>query len=79
MAEDMRRHASTLGLDVGRFMIDLDAEQTQQTIDTQKATCMGNGVRGTPSFFINGDLIIGARPYEEFRTLIEDELGDAAE
>jgi protein-disulfide isomerase len=32
------------------------------------------GVNGTPAFFINGRLISGAQPFEEFRKIIDDEL-----
>jgi protein-disulfide isomerase len=32
------------------------------------------GVRGTPTFFINGAELSGARPLEEFRAVIEHEL-----
>jgi predicted DsbA family dithiol-disulfide isomerase len=32
------------------------------------------GITGTPAFFINGRPIIGAQPYEEFATLIAEEL-----
>ena len=32
------------------------------------------GIRGTPSFVINGKLIVGALPYEQMKKIIEDEL-----
>jgi protein-disulfide isomerase len=32
------------------------------------------GVSGTPSFFVNGRMLGGAQPVEEFVRLIEDEL-----
>ena len=35
------------------------------------------GVRGTPAFFINGELLVGAQPYETFQLLIEGELEKA--
>ncbi len=38
----------------------------------------GLGVRGTPSFFINGNLLVGAQPLEAFRSAIEQvERGEA--
>ncbi|MGI9592136.1 MAG: DsbA family protein, partial [Myxococcota bacterium] len=33
------------------------------------------GVTGTPAFFVNGVLISGARPQEDFFALIDAELG----
>lgn len=35
------------------------------------------GVDGTPTFFINGQRLVGAQPYDVFRRLIEAELGDS--
>ena len=35
------------------------------------------GVSGTPSFFINGRLLVGAQPYEVFVQIIDAELAAA--
>jgi predicted DsbA family dithiol-disulfide isomerase len=35
-------------------------------------------VTGTPAFFINGRMVVGAQPYEAFAQVIEDELERAA-
>ena len=32
------------------------------------------GVTGTPGFIINGLLVSGAQPYENFKNIIDDEL-----
>jgi predicted DsbA family dithiol-disulfide isomerase len=32
------------------------------------------GLSGTPSFFINGRLLVGAQPYESFAQVIDEEL-----
>jgi protein-disulfide isomerase len=32
------------------------------------------GVRGTPAFFVNGRFLSGARPFEDFQQLIDEEL-----
>jgi len=32
------------------------------------------GVNGTPAFFINGRLLSGAQPYDEFKKIIDEEL-----
>jgi protein-disulfide isomerase len=31
-------------------------------------------VRGTPTFFINGEKMVGAHPVENFRSVIDDAL-----
>ena len=35
---------------------------------------MAAGVSGTPAFFINGIMLSGAMPYEQFQTIIDREL-----
>jgi len=35
------------------------------------------GVTGTPGFIINGRLVSGAQPYENFKNIIDDELASA--
>jgi len=35
------------------------------------------GVTGTPAFFINGRLLVGAQPLENFVRVIDDELARA--
>jgi protein-disulfide isomerase len=32
------------------------------------------GVSGTPAFFINGELITGAQPFEKFKQVIDSKL-----
>jgi protein-disulfide isomerase len=32
------------------------------------------GVTGTPAYFINGRMIYGARPFEQFQEVIDAEL-----
>jgi len=32
------------------------------------------GVSGTPTFFINGQQLVGAQPFEAFQQIIEQEL-----
>jgi protein-disulfide isomerase len=34
------------------------------------------GVTGTPGFFINGRFVSGAQPYETFKRLIDEEVGE---
>ena len=42
----------------------------------QKEIEKGNasGVRGTPAFFVNGQLVSGAQPYEKFEQIVKSEL-----
>lgn len=52
-------------LDTKKF----DSKASADLADGQKA-----GVSGTPSFFVNGMPLVGAVPYANFKTLIDQEL-----
>jgi protein-disulfide isomerase len=47
-------------------------------VDADIATGRALGVRGTPTFLINGVLVIGAVPIEQFRDAIDEALRRAA-
>ena len=44
-------------------------------IDANIESGMKVGVTGTPAFFINGRRLSGALPYEEFKRIIDEEMG----
>ncbi len=52
----------------------LDAGKFAKKVEGETATAAFLGVRGTPAFFINGRLLVGAQPFEAFRTVIGEEL-----
>ena len=66
--------ARALGLDVERFERDLLSESVGRRVATQAAVCLGAGARGTPSFFVGGDLVTGAQGYEPLADAVEFEL-----
>lgn len=72
--EDLRGYAKTVNLDMAGFDQCLSAGRyaapVQKDIDEAKQA----GVSGTPAFFINGRLLVGAQPVENFVALIEEEL-----
>jgi len=67
-------HAQGLGLDKDRFAKCLASDR--HDADVQAATERGRqlGVDSTPTFFINGRRLTGARPVEQFQEVIDSEL-----
>jgi CRP-like cAMP-binding protein len=53
-AEDLLDHAAALGLDLGRFAGDLGEGRFAQRVRDDVAGAEASGVRGTPTFFVNG-------------------------
>jgi protein-disulfide isomerase len=68
------QYAKDLGLDEKRFIKDLDNGKYQAQIDREVQEGTRLGVTGTPAFFVNGQLLVGARPVEELAGLIDREL-----
>jgi protein-disulfide isomerase len=72
--DQLKQYAVDLGLNASKFSSCLDSEKYANEIDADIADGSAAGVRGTPAFFINGRLVSGAQPYENFETIIEEEL-----
>jgi len=74
---DLEKYAKEIGLDMARWKKDLGNSKYQQIIDRDQALAGQLGANGTPAFFINGRLLSGAQPIDNFRTLINEELPKA--
>jgi protein-disulfide isomerase len=67
-------YADELGMDTEEFTACLTEGRTVDRIIEDYNIGVQDGVSATPSFFINGTLIRGALPFEEFQKVIEEEL-----
>jgi len=77
--DDLLQKAGQLGLDMKRFVTDLDSLTLQKVIDDEKAEGTRLGVTGTPTFFINGKRFVGAWPLDEYKKLVDAELKGGSE
>lgn len=73
----LKRFAQDLGLDMKAFNACFDSHKYRKQIEAAKKDAESIGVQTTPTFFVNGQMILGAKPYEEFKAVIEDELARA--
>lgn len=73
---DLESYAQRLGgIDMARFRKALDDHRHKARIEEDKAAISKAGARiGTPSFFINGELLQGAQPYDAFKAAIDRAL-----
>jgi len=74
---DLEKYAAEIGLDMAQFKKDLDDPATKKRVDEDLELGKKLGVQGTPNFFVNGRPVRGAVPFEQFKTVIDDELGRA--
>ena len=59
-------YATTLGLDSASFRSCLESEKYLERVQNELLEGRAQGITGTPSFVINGNLVVGAQPYAAF-------------
>jgi len=69
-----KRFAADIGLDTDEFNECLDSGKMANEVKEDMADGAAVGIRGTPGFIINGQLVSGAQPFENFKQIIEAEL-----
>jgi len=69
--DNLKIYAQELNLDLTIFNKDLETHKFKKMIDEDLKTGKGLGVRGTPTFFINGKKLVGAKPLTEFQKVID--------
>jgi len=75
--EDLLGFAEQLGLDTEKFSECLASHKYKPKVDADFREAFEIGVYGTPTFFINDQVVVGPRTFEEFRQIIDRELGEA--
>ncbi len=71
-------YAEELDLDMEAFQACLESEEQRQEVLDDFNDGVRLGVRGTPTFFINGLPVVGAQPFAVFQQVIEQELARAS-
>jgi protein-disulfide isomerase len=72
--DDLKKYASELELDPDKFNACLDSGQYAQEVADDMKDGQEAGVNSTPSFFINGQPLSGAVPYERFQEIVDAAL-----
>lgn len=73
-SDSLKKLGKDMGLDSAAFEKCLGSGEFKATIDKDIADGAEVGVTGTPAFFINGHMLTGAQPAEEFKKIIDAEL-----
>jgi protein-disulfide isomerase len=72
--ESLIQYAKELGLDVKKFTESIDSKKHAQEIERDKKLATEMDLYNTPTFFINGRKVVGDRPFEYFKKIIDEEL-----
>ena len=71
---DLKKWGADVRLDTAAFNQCLDSARYKDEVAKDYADGVAVGIRGTPTFFINGRVIGGAQPYPVFKKIIDEEL-----
>jgi protein-disulfide isomerase len=72
--DNLKKYAKDLKLDTKKFNTCLDSNKMADRVKSDSAEGSKVGVNGTPSFFINGKMLVGAQPFEAFKEVIDKEI-----
>ena len=68
------QYAADMGLDTKAFTACLDSHRYQNEIQADASDAGRVGITSTPSFVINGRVLVGALPFADFKAVIDEEL-----
>jgi protein-disulfide isomerase len=70
----LEKYAEEIGLNMSKFKAALDSGKFKDKVDSDAKEGAAVGATGTPTFFINGTKVVGAQPFDAFKTVIDTEL-----
>ena len=75
LKEKVTQFAKEANLDEAKFTQCFDSKASQAQVDKDVEEATAVGANSTPTFFINGRRLEGAQPFENFKSIIDQELG----
>jgi protein-disulfide isomerase len=66
--------ATQIGINPEAFSQCLSSNKHTTTVDNDAKDGQAVGANATPTFFINGQILVGALPYSTFQTILDQEL-----
>ena len=73
--DNLWSYAQKLGLDVEKAKVAVLGNAHKAKIADNQDLASELNASGTPHFFINGRRLVGAQPFEKFKTIIDEEIG----
>jgi len=71
---DLKTYGKTYGLDQAKYEKCIDDKKFEKYVEQDITDGKNIGVFSTPTFFVNGKIVTGALPFEQFQEIIEEEL-----
>jgi RNA polymerase sigma factor (sigma-70 family) len=70
----LEAHARAVGLDLARYRRAIDEKRHLPAIEQDVSLARWAGLNGTPTFFINGEMVSGAQPLAAYRAVVDRAL-----
>ena len=70
----LKQSARAIGLDGAKFDACLDSGKWEKTIRAGSDLGEQMGVNSTPTLYVNGRVVLGAMPFDNFKLIIDEEL-----
>lgn len=67
---DVWKIASELGLNAEKLQQDMNSQKTMDEIETELKKAQDLGLDATPTMFVNGEKIVGVKPYYELKEIL---------
>lgn len=67
---DVWKIASELGLNAEKLQQDMNSQNTMDEIETELKKAQDLGLDATPTMFVNGEKIVGVKPYYELKEIL---------
>jgi protein-disulfide isomerase len=75
-SSNLKQFAVDIGLDESSFNECFESGTFREAVQADYVAGGQLGVNATPAFFVNGRFLSGAQPFEAFKVIIDDELGN---
>jgi protein-disulfide isomerase len=73
------KYAQEIGLNMAKYKAAMDGHSYKSQIEADSKAGNEVGANGTPAFFINGQSVSGAQPFDAFKVVIDKEMTHADE
>lgn len=70
-SQSFTQMASALGLNAAQLAVDMESPELRAKVQNDYQSGIRSSVRGTPTFFLNGERIANPRSYEAFAAVIQ--------
>jgi predicted DsbA family dithiol-disulfide isomerase len=71
LPQELLRIVASIGLSVKEAEEVLSTRSLSEAVDRDWTRCRAMGIRAVPTFFLNGQALVGAQPYEKLARLLE--------